>query len=413
MPTIKFRRGTAAEWTSENPILAEGELGYETDTGKYKIGNGTHYWSTRPYYPTDTEMDVKLDEHEIATNPHPQYLQNAAAKATVGNLLTDNQASGTDASADTSGFSVDIGATLASSTAEAHTQSRSLAVTLTTTGPSVATSVMGGVISGEVFTASAWVKGPANLSLGLTVQFFTAASGFLSATSAPMANLTSSWTKRTVTVSAPATAAKFRLVWAPSGGNIADVFYVDTIGAWRGAGGEWAMPGVPITGLGTRITRPNIDDRLVEVWNGSAWSIVEYDSGVRNISSLIDADFKLSDVVGLARVRRNGQRVTIWGRLQRNTGSGDMSNPGIGTMLSSIPSGFQGEAAYSTAGVARVGAAVGLVGFMGSPTELCVVLPAGGTWVADTYIDFECSFTTPAVPPPTSLPGTLVSAAFA
>jgi hypothetical protein len=38
---IQLRRGTASQWTSANPILAEGEMGVELDTGKWKFGNGT------------------------------------------------------------------------------------------------------------------------------------------------------------------------------------------------------------------------------------------------------------------------------------------------------------------------------------------------------------------------------------
>jgi len=49
MATIQFRRGTAAQWTATNPILANAELGYETDTGKYKIGNGSTNWVSLPY----------------------------------------------------------------------------------------------------------------------------------------------------------------------------------------------------------------------------------------------------------------------------------------------------------------------------------------------------------------------------
>ena len=48
---IQFRRDTAANWTSRNPPLAEGEFGYETDTGKAKIGTGKHYWKDLPYWP--------------------------------------------------------------------------------------------------------------------------------------------------------------------------------------------------------------------------------------------------------------------------------------------------------------------------------------------------------------------------
>jgi hypothetical protein len=46
---IQLRRGTAAEWTAANPTLAEGELGLETDTAKYKIGNGSTAWNSLSY----------------------------------------------------------------------------------------------------------------------------------------------------------------------------------------------------------------------------------------------------------------------------------------------------------------------------------------------------------------------------
>lgn len=46
---IQLRRGTAAEWTSADPVLADGELGVETDTGKFKVGNGDDAWSVLTY----------------------------------------------------------------------------------------------------------------------------------------------------------------------------------------------------------------------------------------------------------------------------------------------------------------------------------------------------------------------------
>jgi hypothetical protein len=46
---IQIRRGTAAQWTSANPTLAAGEWGYETDTGKVKIGNGSTAWNSLGY----------------------------------------------------------------------------------------------------------------------------------------------------------------------------------------------------------------------------------------------------------------------------------------------------------------------------------------------------------------------------
>lgn len=46
---IQIRRGTAAQWTSANPTLAAGEQGFETDTGKFKIGNGSTAWTSLSY----------------------------------------------------------------------------------------------------------------------------------------------------------------------------------------------------------------------------------------------------------------------------------------------------------------------------------------------------------------------------
>ena len=46
---IQFRRDPEATWTANNPILAAGEMGVETDTGKFKVGNGTDVWSALPY----------------------------------------------------------------------------------------------------------------------------------------------------------------------------------------------------------------------------------------------------------------------------------------------------------------------------------------------------------------------------
>lgn len=44
-----MRSKTAASWTSQNPIVQGGEIGYETDTGMAKIGDGTSHWVDLPY----------------------------------------------------------------------------------------------------------------------------------------------------------------------------------------------------------------------------------------------------------------------------------------------------------------------------------------------------------------------------
>lgn len=55
--------GTAAQFTSANPVLLAGEWGLETDTGKAKIGDGTTAWTSLDYStdPTfQTQIDSKL-----------------------------------------------------------------------------------------------------------------------------------------------------------------------------------------------------------------------------------------------------------------------------------------------------------------------------------------------------------------
>lgn len=49
MAKIKFRRDTAAAWTLANPTLAQGEPGFEHDTGLLKIGDGATPWNTLDY----------------------------------------------------------------------------------------------------------------------------------------------------------------------------------------------------------------------------------------------------------------------------------------------------------------------------------------------------------------------------
>ena len=46
---LRHRRDTAANWTSNNPVIEAGQLGYETDTLKFKLGDGTTAWSSLSY----------------------------------------------------------------------------------------------------------------------------------------------------------------------------------------------------------------------------------------------------------------------------------------------------------------------------------------------------------------------------
>jgi hypothetical protein len=59
---MQQRRGTAAQWTSANPTLAAGEIGFETDTNKFKVGNGSSAWSSLAYF---VDASIVFDSSEV------------------------------------------------------------------------------------------------------------------------------------------------------------------------------------------------------------------------------------------------------------------------------------------------------------------------------------------------------------
>ena len=46
---IQLRRDSAAAWTLANPVLSDGEIGWERDTYQFKVGNGTTAWNALSY----------------------------------------------------------------------------------------------------------------------------------------------------------------------------------------------------------------------------------------------------------------------------------------------------------------------------------------------------------------------------
>ena len=66
--SIQFMRGRSEDWYRENIILLAGELGIETDTGKYKIGNGLTSWRGLSYsggaFPNDDDIVYVLRNNE-------------------------------------------------------------------------------------------------------------------------------------------------------------------------------------------------------------------------------------------------------------------------------------------------------------------------------------------------------------
>jgi len=87
---MQQRRDTAANWTSNNPTLLNGELGYETDTGYWKVGDGATAWTSLAYidgtkisaYPlvnADIDAAAEIAVSKLADGDARQLLQTDAA----------------------------------------------------------------------------------------------------------------------------------------------------------------------------------------------------------------------------------------------------------------------------------------------------------------------------------------------
>ena len=64
---MQQRRGTAAQWTSADPILGPGEIGVETDTNQFKLGDGTSVWSDLSYFKNLEDLGGSLDDYILLT----------------------------------------------------------------------------------------------------------------------------------------------------------------------------------------------------------------------------------------------------------------------------------------------------------------------------------------------------------
>jgi hypothetical protein len=64
---MQQRRGTATQWTNANPVLAAGEIGFETDTGQFKMGDGVTAWSGLAYFKDMTDLGGSLDDYILLT----------------------------------------------------------------------------------------------------------------------------------------------------------------------------------------------------------------------------------------------------------------------------------------------------------------------------------------------------------
>lgn len=92
MTTIKWRRDTASAWTAANPVLAEGEAGFETNTGKAKVGNGTTAWNSLPYFGGGNERVVQTitAPTTLAAGANTDYVYFLSSVAGSGDQFLSN-----------------------------------------------------------------------------------------------------------------------------------------------------------------------------------------------------------------------------------------------------------------------------------------------------------------------------------
>ena len=185
---MQQRRGTAAQWISTNsgngPILSPGELGFESDTNKFKIGDGVNHWIDLTYF-TDAESITTalnniidgapaalntLNELAAALGDDPNFLSNLATEAyvdtAVSGVTTDITAmagTGLDWNASTDQF--DIDSTVATKAFAANLLTNATKSNITITGDE----------NGLTITAENGVadSNTDNLTEGSTNKYFT------------------------------------------------------------------------------------------------------------------------------------------------------------------------------------------------------------------------------------------------
>ena len=126
---MQQRRGTAAQWTAANPILAAGEIGFETDTSKFKMGNGSSTWSALQYFANAAELAAVIDgapdllntlnELAAAMGDDPAFITNHTTATTNVHGIASTSALATTAAVNTA-ISISAGASAQDATTKAN-----------------------------------------------------------------------------------------------------------------------------------------------------------------------------------------------------------------------------------------------------------------------------------------------------
>jgi hypothetical protein len=142
---ILTRRGAAATWTSTNPTLGAGEIGFESDTNKFKIGTGSTAWVSLPYASNVSPLTTKGDLYTYSTDN-----DRLAVGANGETLVADSSTS--------TGLRYTAGTVQANPVLNSAFQ-----IWQRGTSISVTTNTL-------VYTADRWLANPAGLNLATTVS---------------------------------------------------------------------------------------------------------------------------------------------------------------------------------------------------------------------------------------------------
>jgi len=90
---FQHRRDTAANWTSTDPVLAEGQLGFEVDTLRFKLGDGATVWTSLAYVvtsfgPTRTAGITAVNPPAQGSGPLTTEVNEVSTVVTTGDCVT-------------------------------------------------------------------------------------------------------------------------------------------------------------------------------------------------------------------------------------------------------------------------------------------------------------------------------------
>ena len=124
---IQIKRGTASAWTSANTVLAAGEVGFETDTKKMKVGDGSTAWTSLTYTVTDGDITavvagtglsggstsgsatLAIDTSVVVDKTTAQTLTNKTISGSSNTISNIGNASLTNSTITVNGTSVSLG----------------------------------------------------------------------------------------------------------------------------------------------------------------------------------------------------------------------------------------------------------------------------------------------------------------